>query len=464
MAWRPLPIEKAWHANLPERALTVSAAALENRYVNEANGHSAFPHLHPWVSLPGENGRVYLTERDNELVAVTDSGRLYTLDREGRPRDRTALSIAVASRPTFATARDELLIAAGGPIIRFDGRQTRALEGAPESSHVAYVSGYVLALDKNSNSARYSRPEDITDWDVLQVFTAEDKPDPMTALLVEDGNDILIGGPESVEVFQVSGLSQRPFYKRQALGEGVYAPGTLCSTNGNGTWCINRNREFVQLTAGGGRLVSEPIDQLLETAADYSEAWAAQLHVRGQKFLVLVLPNAMTAYGQKGLTLLLDYRKRRWSILNLWDKGLARPVRWPIWSIATTTYGCFAGGENGRIYRLDAGVRSDIQQRSLFRSAHYAASQLVSGADEIYVSNVRIRVNAPRLGGGELRFRARCDNWEWLEPIDDLTRDRDSAWVEFGALGCGRTLQVEYETLAAGDCEVTAIEVDCERA
>ena len=466
MVWRPVPINAPWYPNLPERALRSSTAVLENLYVTEAGGHASFPQLRVWKRL-NTTGRVYLHTYDDELFAVTSNGRAFTIDRNKVATGRTAQQITVSSRPTFARTEDYLLIASGGPIMRFAGGGVDVLSAtAPQATHVIYTAGYALALDRISGRIRYSDPvEGVTSWPLGNVFSADDKPDPITALMLTDQNDIVVCGPETIELFQVYGKITPPFYRRSSLGEGLYAPHTLCETKGAGLWCVNGHREFIQVTSGGGRLAGEAVGRILETAVDYRDAWASELHMAGQKFIVLSLPNAVSPYGRKGVTLLYDYRSRRWSSVYLWDAHLSGAVAWPVWSLASTSWGTFAGCENGLICEL---VENNVgmPQRGRYRSAHIAASALVTGADQIYVSNLRLRLvvapSAGSLADLTIRVRGRMDRTDWLDWQDVAVDPHGSSWAEFGSMGTGRTMQIEYETFRGDALAVAAAEADVE--
>ena len=343
-------------------------------------------------------------------------------------------------------------------------QRARLVETAPECSHIGYCQGWLLALEAETNIIRYNDGAAIDEWPDENFFTAESKPDEMTALMVSDRNEILIAGPETIELFEVYASGQRPFYLRSSMGEGLFARDTLCETPGAGLWCVNSQREFIQLSQVGGRLVSEPVDLLLQGIDDWTGAWAQPLNVIGQRFLLLSAPKATSPYGVEGMTFLYDYRAKRWSTLYAWNDADALQARWPVHSVATTSWGAFAGGEAGAVYQLVAEQPNTLKQRDLFRSAMYPATSIIRGADQIYVNNLRIRVTTPRLGAGQaaprIEVRARLDGTDWMEP-QAIDVDPDSSqWFEFGSLGMGGALQLEYRTFDGARVEVQRIEAD----
>lgn len=467
MRWRPIPINAPLYLNLDEKALGRAAVALENVFINEAGGHTALGNLVEWARLP-QPGRVFLHNYHDELIAVTGNGRCYHVDRHGASTDRTGVPVAIDSRPTFAETDDDLLIAGGGAIIRLGAEKTDVLaDAAPETTHVAYVRGYVLAIEKGSGRVVYSEPGLPRSWPVLNAFTAEDKPDPVVALVVNQFNEIIIAGSRSVELHQVGGSATRPFYRRSSLGYGVFAPGTMIEA-GQAAWAANSRREFVRLGQVGAGVVGGPIGRVLEQAADWRDAWAAELLWAGQKFVILQIPHAATPYGGTGRTLGFNYAKNEWFELYAWDQVNSMPMRLPVWSAAQTAYGTFLGGDDGAIYRMDAENVSSVPQRSYYRSAPISASSVISGADEIYIDNVRLRLQRRTPAGipvrpATMRMRARVDDGPWhswiTHSLDQHAPARPTRWLEFGSLGTCSTVQFEYESFAGAPFDISGAEI-----
>lgn len=470
MAWRDLPIGAQLFQNLDEQAITRSTAALENAFVTEAAGLSGFPGLVEFSRL-GDNGQVYLhdwRDQDDDLIAVTSEGRVYRVDQDGDAQDVTGVPVSGGRRVVFAKTDDELLMAAGGKIIGYAGDRTFVLsEDAPESTHVGYVDGYTLAIEARSQRFYHTAPGQSRSWDPLDVFTAEGKADDLNALLVTEFRELLLAGEDSVEQFDRLPNGERPFFRRWASGQGVFAPYTLVNVDA-GAWAVNRAREFYRLSAQTARPVSDPIGRILVGIEDWEGAWAASCLVGGQKFIVLQIPRAASQYGE-GMTFGLDYRSGRWFTLYGWDATRGLPTRWPGWSIHQLNGRTFVGGQ-GRIYelRVDAHDNAGSPRRVVWRSANYDASAFSKrGADEVRVNNIRARV---KIGVGSsnaardpvMSLRVKRDNGAWSRWVDKSigrTGD-DGTFLEFGNFGQGYSFQVEVHARDAVQFELVKLQAD----
>lgn len=470
MPWRPFPLDQPWHPTLDELALPSGSTVMENCYINEAKGHSRFPNLSLFVTLPNP-GRVFLWAFRDELVAVTSLGRIYMLGRNGEIDDRTGAPVAVLERPTFAETDDGLLVAGGGAIIALGAKTARVLsDDAPETTHVAYSKGYVLAPEKRSGLVHYSNPGFFDQWDALNFVSAEDKPDPVTAVAVNAFNEILLAGPRSCEMYRTSPSGDAPFYQFASLGQGLYAPYVLCEAR-TGFWCVSMRKQLVALSLGGGKPASADVQGILDGLADWTGAWLSELLVEGDQFLILGLPRATTPYGGTGRVLLRDASSGHWSELYDWDARTGRPSRRKLWSVANTTYGTFAGGEDGKIYRLTSTAAPESPSRMAWRSAPIAASALAGGAERVWINDIRLRVRrrrgpVNRPPTERIYMRCRLDDGPWSEPIAaDLEHsiDADTAlMVRFGAFGSGSTVQLEYQAFSAAPMTVVGCELDLE--
>ena len=379
--WVPIPIDAAWFANVDEVALGTGFAALENCFQTDLKTISRFPGLVEFATLPGDEGRVYVHEWRGDLVAATSTGRYYRIDRNANVEDRTKVPITGGRRVIFAETTDYQIMAAGGDIVFFDGNETELLSpDAPQASYVASLDNFVIADEVGSGRWRHSNAGAPRTWDPLDVFACESIPDNISGILRTDFRELLFLGPKSIEQFERLASGDPPFYRRWALGEGLYRPYCLLFAD-NGAWTVNKEREFVRFSgqtseprggAIGRQLESPTIDE-----TGWNDAWIGgypnrPLHILGHKFILLQLPNAVTPYGGTGLTLVYDYKHQRWFTLYDWDHEHSRPSRWPGWSHHTVDGRVYVGGE-GKIYVLSDTTYSNDgrEQRMYFRTANY---------------------------------------------------------------------------------------------
>ncbi len=462
--WQPLEFKRKLFTNVQEAVLTRAHAALENCFQNEAEGQTRFPGLKPFATLDGA-ARVYLDEFKGDLIGVTGDGRVYRVEHDGTPHDVTGTPVAGGRRVIFAETDDEKLFAAGDQIIRLakdesSGQSTEVLsEDAPLATHVAYIDGYVVAIERESGRFHHSDPGQARVWGALSIFTAESKPDIANAVIISPRREMYITGVDSIEQWERLASGTTPFFRRWATGEGNYAPYTLVTAD-NGSWVINKLQEFVQFQGQISRPSSDDIGITFEDIDDWSEAWAVLMHVRGQKFILLQIPNATNVHTTKGITALLDYRQQRWYSLYGWDNDLNLPARWPGWSYYRMWNRHFVGGE-GKIYELDENTYDNDGEimRMLGRSGH------IDKFGESRCDNIRVRLKRGVVAEGATEplfcLRAIRDNGKktrWRRKSLGTAGKKDMV-IEFGGMGCAHTWQFEYFVTDAAEVEVVKMEV-----
>lgn len=461
-AWKDIPINSKLFKNVPETILTKSNAALENCYQAENGAHVRVPGLKDFATLDG-NSPTFLHRWKGDLVAVSN-GNVYRVDRAGNAQNVTGVPVSGGNRPTFDGTEDEIMIAAGGPIIRLAGTKTEILsKDAPDTTHIGYVDGYVVAIEKNSGRFYHAQAGTPRIWDALDVFAAESKPDNANALAVTPRRELLIGGTDSIEQYERLPSGTTPFFRRWAVGEGVYAPYTLVTAD-NGAWVVNKENEFVRFAGQVSDVASDAINLSLEAIDDWTEAWASLFHTQGQKFIVLQMPNATNSYGTKGVTCLYDYRQKRWFNLFGWNDETGLPARWPGWSYYHQWGREFVGG-NGKIFELDSSTyTNDGQvQRMLGRTGH------LDKWGEVRVDNLRIRIRRGVVGSNDaeavISIRAIRDNGrptKWKAKGLGKAGDRTTN-IEFGGFGCAHSWQFEYFITDACPVELVSMQAQLTR-
>ena len=459
--WEDIELDVKVFRNLDEDVLRRSAVTLENGFINEAKGHTRFPGLKRFATLPG--GKVYLHDWREDMIAVTTAGQIFRLDENAVKEDIAGVVPTGAGRVIFAKTDDQLAMAAGGEIVQYAGDKTEVLStDAPPSTHIAYLAGFLIAIENNSGRFFHSAAGAFRSWDPLDVFTAEYNPDPLVAMIVTEFGEALLAGNRSIEQHEPFPGGDRPFFRRWSLGQGVSAPYTLVSAD-NGVWAINRLEEFVRFSGQASKPQSDDVALLLSKVTDFTDAWAAVLNnLFGQKFIILSLPQATNAYGSKGLTLLYDIRQKRWSFLYGWDDTLRLPAIYPMNSYYALWGRHFAGGFNGEIYEFDDTVfdNDSLIQTMLYRTAH--SDQF----GRIRLDDVRMRIKRGVGGYNDttppvIQFRVRRDNLVWSKWQDKslgLAGENDM-YIYFGAQGSGHTFQFEYRVTDAVNVQIAALQI-----
>ena len=469
--WIPIPIEEKWFTNVHETALTRAQAAMENAFINEAGGHSRFPGLAAFATLT-DSGRVYLHDWRGDLIAATSRGRVYRIDLNGNVADVTGVPVSGGGRVIFSKTDTELLMAAGGPIITFRGDTTKVLsDNAPNSTHVGFIDNFVIAIELHSGRFFHAAAGVYDSWSPLDVFTADGKPDDLTALLITPFRELLLIGPESIEQFERLTTGTTPFFRRWSVGEGILEPYTMIATD-NGAWGINDDFEMIRFSGQTSEPRSGDVQRTLEVIDDWTDAWVGgypdkPLNIIGQRFIVLQAPNATNPYGTKGLTLGYDYRQDRWFSLYGWDETNGVPIRWPGWSHWQIGSGrkkeIFVGGE-GAVYKLsnDTFKNDGVTQRMYGRTAP------LSNLGEVRIDNMRARLRrgtGTNAANSTISFRARRDNKKvtrWVRKSLGKAGEREPV-IEFGGMGCAEVWQFEWFVTDDEPVELVKLEAQVTR-
>lgn len=457
--WEPIPLSSKLVQNVDEAALRGETAALENAYVTDVGSLSRFPRLTDFIDLPGE-ADVFLSEYRGDLIANT-GGRTYVIDvTEASARDVTEALVNGQGRTVFAEADDRLLMAAGGKVIQYRGDKTKILsKDAPESTHVAWLDGYVLIPEKDSNRFNYSENGVYDSFPALNVLSAEKKPDAITSMIVTEFSELVIAGPKSIEQFDTAISGDQPLYPRWGLGAGLLAPYTLLSVD-NRIWGVNQQSEFVAFSTQLSNIESGPIQRRFKAITDWTDAWAAEVNPKeGQNFIILQVPRAVNPYGTEGMTFLFDYRKGRWAELYGWDTALALPTNWPGVSYAQVASEHYVGGK-GKIYTLGGDSGTDVQ-RMLWRSGILD----MKGSVETQIQGLRIRVKRGATPTGApapiISIRVSKNNKGFGRKIRRTlgkTGQRDMT-LQFSSLGIAAQWQFEVEITDTAQVELVRVDV-----
>ena len=466
MTWYPIQLSGRMQQNAPESALRAGVVTVENLYVNDAGGLSRFPGLSPFSTLPGTGpSPVYLTAYGGDLLAVEGGGQAFRVNRlTGEATKIPGTTISGGRRASFAPTDRELLIAAGGPIVRYQGADIDLLSAqAPESTHVAYVDGYAVAIEPKSGRFYHSRPGQYDQWDPLDVFSAEGKPDDLIAAFVTEYNELMLLGTETVEQFQSVPSGAQPFARRWANADGLLGPDLICEAD-QAVWMMTNELEFSRLSGQTSVPVSAAVQLPLDRVDDWSRAWCAHLPIAGQRFLVIHAPNASNGYDGKGLTFVYDYRQQRWCYLYGWDADRGVPAGMPIWSILRIGNEYFAGGE-GVIYRInpDEPAVAGGVQRCLIRTGHITFAGGAFRAEQLRLTLQRgDGPYDPAAQVPVVSMRMRKNNTVWSPPMRfSLGRPGQSQMIlRKGNLGNCQTLQLEIEMTDMGPFEVSNLELD----
>lgn len=450
--WKKIEIGNKLYLNVNETVLTTAQAAIENAFINAAEAQSRFPGMEEFAPLIGDSP-VHLYDWQGDLVALT-AGQLFTVDRNGTVRDRTGVAVSGGQRPVFDKTPNEMIVAAGGQIVRLAAVKTEVLSAAaPLATHVAYIGGYVVAAETHSGFFFHSEAHGFRVWDPIDIFAADAKPDPINSLIATRFEELIVGGPDSMEQYERLPTGNVPFFRRWSSGTGVFAPHTLIEAD-NAVWAVNQRLEFARISGQVTQSYSDDVQLVIEDVDDWTGAWASELFTTGQRFIVLQAPYATNVHGTPGVTMIYDYQRKHWHSLYGWDEAGAVPARWPGWSVrhkwGRTFIGC-----NGKICELKKGLYSNdgVLQRMLGRTAH------LTGEGEFRVDNVRMMLRrgvstATPTPTISLRCKRNNKIWSpWKAKSLGGAGETDFE-IKFGGYGGGYSFQFEWMVSADVDVEL----------
>lgn len=449
-------LENVSEAVLSEKGV----AACENCYVNDVGGLTRFPFPMTYQEIPF-NQPVYLYHKDfrGDLHGVA-SGHAFRFSDDSA-EDLTKFVIAGGKRVVFAETTEELLMVAGGKIGKLKGEETRLLSAtAPESTHIGYIDGYLVAATEFG--FRHSPVGDVDgEWDELDTFSAEGQPDDVIALQVTDFNELLLGGPDSLEQFTAANGTP-PFVRQYTSGPGVFedAPYTMTFAD-NRTWYVNSELDFIATTSQLGSVESGAIRASLKRIDNWNGAFTTKINTEEKTFMLLCAPMATNRYGTTGITMLYDLTGRRWLSLYGWDKALGRPTRFDCYSVSHIRGQTYIGG-TGKVYKLGRTADSGTIQRMLWRSGHIT----MPGMDQFSVEEVIVR--AKRGVGGKagevaplIGLRANKNNRGFGRMIRKslgLVGDKEQK-IRFPKIGNCESVQFELEVTDNVDVEIVKMDM-----
>jgi hypothetical protein len=295
------------------------------------------------------------------------------------------------------------------------------------------------------------------------VFSADGKPSNLVAMAISPYREIMMAKPDSIEQWETLPNGTQPFARRWATGEGVAYPYTLVADK-TGTYGVNQRFEFVRFYGQISQDQGADVGLVLEKIDDWTEAWAAELSVKGEKTIILQMPFATNAHGTKGVTLLLDYRAKKWAFLYGWDAKKSAPTRFPIWSVQRQWGKVYAGVAGGVAVFDDNNYELlGAPYPFLVRSAHVSDW----GASRIDDVKIRLRRGSgaytgpqPRVGIRANRDNLGFDQWQF-EPLGG-PNDKEMT-IHFGGQGAADTWQFEITVTDNVPVEFVAMQVYVER-
>jgi hypothetical protein len=226
----------------------------------------------------------------------------------------------------------------------------------PGALTVAYLDGYFVFNEPNSQKMWVTQLLDGTSIDPLDFASTEGSPDGLVAIL-SNFREIWAFGTNSIEVWFDSGASDFPLQRIQgAFNElGCAAPFSVAKVD-NGLFWLGRDRRgqgIVYRANGyaGERISTHAVEWQIQQYADLTDAIAYTYQQDGHSFYVLIFPTANTTW-------VYDLATQAWHERAGWTNGAFTRHRSNC-QMAFNNEVIVGDFENGNIYAFDLDDYSD---------------------------------------------------------------------------------------------------------
>lgn len=264
---------------------------------------------------------IALYEYRDVTVAVDGNRRIYTFDSAGVCTDRTSTPLPGNAVPRFIVDDDGRLIILGGgnPLVMATDYSvtvfvTRADGYSPQATHGCIVDRYLLLNDMggvgNQDRVWYAAVDEHSFIDLDWFIRAGSRSDE--ALAIEElNNQLYIFGDESVEWWYGTGIADDPFRLERSMPSGLGAAQSLVKAD-NTLWWIDKNRRIVRLEGNAPKMVSLPVERLIDTFSTVSDCVAREIEISGKHLIAFSFETA-------GSTLVFDWVLGAWYEWKVWD-------------------------------------------------------------------------------------------------------------------------------------------------
>jgi hypothetical protein len=460
-----IPIASPVYSGVDGVELDDANAQLVDGYRDEFGATVSRPGLSSLVDLGGSTAApvrsLYYWPHQNSVIA-TVGGALAKLTYEGKVIAATALSGVVfnpSKRATFATDGTYVFAAAGGRIHYSNGTGYDVisdLDAPTQVTHVAYLDGYLLANNLNTNTFYYADVNSPFSWNGLSFASAAGNADYISALTVLN-REVYLFGSVSLEIWENDGTTPFSRVPGGFINVGCAAPTSIINTEEALFWLDNR-RHFVRFAGRSIDRISSPFDRVIQSFDTVADCYADRIEIASKEFFVWHFPTA-------NRTLVHNATDNDWSEWGRWDSEQILYDRW-----AGDSY-CYpepwgvqlVGSRIGsNVYTMSPSYYTDAGSkiRLLRKTGHLSYGTL----KEKRSHEIRIRLKrgqgqgtstAPKL---MLRW---CDNGKDWSPIREISLGLLGEYehvIPLKRTGIYRTRQYEF---SCSD-PVSVIFLDCE--
>lgn len=435
----PVPLFGPVHKSVDGIELSDHNAELTDGYMDELGFSHKRPGLSSFVDL-GSNGYVdglYWWPHKEYVIAVS-LGKAYKITYSDPTVTATDLSSSTLSANipvSFATDGTYVFMAADGKIAYTNGTASVAFladADAPTSvTHVAYLDGYILANNRDTNKFYWSDVNDSLNWTASSFASAAGNADYITALHVMN-REVFLFGPSSLEVWENNGSDPFARVPGGFHEVGTIAPHSVARHNSALYW-LSDTRAIYKYENGRLERVSNTYSKEIEGYTTVKDCEAHRIEIDGLPFIVW-------KFKTEGKTLAYNILQDNWSEWNYWDQTNGMYKRWlgggycyaPLWGKH------LVGSANSElVYEMSASTYQDNGDPIRFRRR---TGHIDYGTSKLKRSNeFRIRLKrGSGLSGSDAKFMVR---WN-----DDNKGWSNEKWISLGNVGESEIIQRLHRT------------------
>ena len=348
------------------RSVNAADARMVNLFpeiVPEAGKEPAFLNRAPGLKLLNTIGNgpvrgLWAFSSSDSTAFVVSGTQLYKINTS---YVATLIGTVTGTGPvSMADNGTQLFIAANGPSYIYNNT-TNAFgqitdPDFPGAVTVAYLDGYFVFNQPNSQLMWVTQLLDGTSIDPLDFASTEGSPDGLIAV-VSNFREVWAFGTNSIEVWYDSGATDFPLQRIQgAFNElGCAAPYSVAKMD-NGLFWLGRDRRgqgIVYRANGytGVRISTHAVEWQIQQYADMSDAIGYTYQQDGHSFYVLVFPSADTTW-------VYDAATQAWHERAGWNNGAFTRHRGNC-QMAFNNNIVIGDFQNGNIYAFDLDDFSD---------------------------------------------------------------------------------------------------------
>lgn len=288
------------------------------------------PGLKPFTILGAGPVRGILMETATDRAFAVGGSTVYEIKRNhtATPIGTVAFDTNLVGFISNGTNGQQVALSSGGRLYVLDLELNTFTEATLDftigACPLVFVDGYALALDGVSNTVRFSKLYDFTEWPARFVFDTSMTTNNIVSLAVSH-REVYLFGNTTTEVWSNQGTT---------TSNVRFAPvgGVIIESGIAGPWLpaiLDNTLYYVGQDARGGgmgfRLAgytpnkssSHAVDFWLQTVSDLNEARGLSFQLDGHAFYMVNVPNA-------DRTLLIDVASQSWTEWMRWNSRYAR--------------------------------------------------------------------------------------------------------------------------------------------